>query len=306
MGRLVLLLPLGGLIGLAGCILLLVASPGGAAWLPAAALAMLGISAASIMILARLAKLARDERGRVTEIDELVALRHYGLAAMRLGLLLSRPMRMGQARVLSLLQLARVLMRFDRFDDAIDVADALLADHYADPAIRFAAGCNRAMSLLRGGRLYDAGESISQLRRDVNRLNEAVRRLARGPEGQQDSTSQPRHTPERLDSVALTLVELYRDIQTRHSAEALATLDRKRTALRDGLGIHLGDALALGSVAAHRLGEGERAAQHWSDATCLVPESELRRRYPELGEVADTYAATQWPSESSGTGGRRG
>lgn len=294
MGRLFLLLPLLVFVGLVGTMALLLASPGGA-WLPAGALSMLVLAAGSMAILARAARLARAERQSVAEIDELVALRHFGFAAARLQALLCRPMRMRPTRLLSLVQLARVLMRYERFEDSVEVADAILGDPFADPAIRFAVGCGRAMSLLRAGLLYDACEAIGQLRREVSRLDDAVRRLSQSMSDDSGGAEQAR--PESLDSVALTLVELYRDIQTRHNDDALATLEVKGLRLRDGLGVRLADALALGSVAAHRVGAAERACQLWVDATCLIPEIELRRRYPEVAEVAGVYAATLRPEQ---------
>lgn len=329
MGQALLVLPAAGLLGLVLAVLLMLLSPGRSTWLPVTALAVLAGSAASMFVLARLAKLARSEREQVAQIEELVSLRHYPPAAARLGGLLARPMRLGQTRLLALIQLARVLMRYERFDESIEVADAILVDPLADPATRFAIGCGRAMSMLRGSRLYDAGEAIAQLRREVTRLDDAVRRLAQ--RAQEDAISEHASKAELvagleddlqlealdpasdkaldaspLDSVALTLVELYRDVQTRHSAEALATLESKRIALRDGLGVRLADALALGSVAAHRLGEAGKAQQLWSEATCLAPAIELARRYPELVEVAAVCQSTPRPAEPrSAPGGQR-
>lgn len=320
MGQALLLLPAAGLLGLVLAVLLMLLSPGRSIWLPVMALLVLAGSAVSMFVLARLARLARSEREQVAQIEELVSLRHYPPAAAKLAGLLARPMRLGQTRVLALLQLARVLMRYERFDESIEVADAILRDAQADSATRFAIGCGRAMSMLRGGRLYDAGEAIAQLRREVNRLDDAVRRLAQrasedavsedAPQAAESLTDsgdlqlEPLHAVREkpldappLDSVALTLVELYRDVQTRHSAEALATLESKRVALRDGLGVRLADVLALGSIAAHRFGEAAKAQQLWSEATCLAPEIELVRRYPELAEVAAVCQSTPRPAE---------
>jgi hypothetical protein len=212
-------------------------------------------------------------------------------------------------------------MRYERFEEAVEVADAVIGDPHADPATRFAVGCGRAMGLLRAGRLYDAGEAISQLRREVTRLDDAVRRMAQrsADEAEKDAVggspmdmnAEPESDPARsaagvvgamargagFDSVALTLVELYRDIQTRHSEEALATVESKRAVLRDGLGVRFADALALASLAARRLERTDDARRLWSEATCLLPESELVRRYPELREVASTEPATPRPGE---------
>jgi hypothetical protein len=326
MGRWLLLLPPIGLLGLVTAVFLMLLSPGRGLLLPLVALASLAISAAAMMALSRLASGVKAERQKVAQIDELITLRHFAPAGSGLVTLLSRPMRLGQTRMLALIQLARVLMRYERFDEGIDVADAVMGDRHADAGTRFAVGCGRAMALLRAGRLYDAGEAISQLRREVSRLDDAVRRMAdrmgsadgglgardrsADEEGsldlEADEADSPRpasvlgtaagRTP-GFDSVALTLVELYRDIQTRHSEEALATIESKRAALRDGLGIRFADALALGSLAAHRLGRAEESVRYWADATCLLPESELLRRYPELREIAGTHRATPRPAE---------
>jgi hypothetical protein len=327
MGRWLLLLPPIGLLGLMTAVFLMLLSPGRALWLPLVALAALAVSAGAMMALSRLAAGVRGERQKVGQIDELITLRHFPPAGSGLIALLGRPMKLGQTRMLALIQLARVLMRYDRFDEAIEVADAVISDPHADPGTRFAVGCGRAMALLRAGRLYDAGEAISQLRREVSRLDDAVRRLSQDSGSPAEPSPIPtatepleladEHREETVtaaqsaagvlgtmarkgigfDSVALTLVELYRDIQTRHSAEALATVESKRTALRDGLGIRLADALALASLAARRLGKGEDSSRLWSEATCLLPESELLRRYPELREVAMPERATPRPGE---------
>src|SRR5688572_15270267 len=329
MGRWLLLLPPIGLLGLMTAVFLMLLSPGRALWLPLVALAALAVSAGEKMALSRLAAGVRGERQKVGQIDELITLRHFPPAGSGLIALLGRPMRLGQTRMLALIQLARVLMRYDRFDEAIEVADAVISDPHADPGTRFAVGCGRAMALLRAGRLYDAGEAISQLRRELSRLDDAVRRLSKDTGSPAEpSPGAPtehleladEHREETMtaaqsaagvlgtmarkgigfDSVALTLVELYRDIQTRHSEEALATVESKRTALRDGLGIRLADALALASLAARRLGRGEESSRLWSEATCLLPESELLRRYPELREVAMPERATPRPGERGG------
>ena len=239
-------------------------------------------------------------------------------------MLLSRPMRLPQHRVLALIQLVRVLSRYERFDDAVEVADVVLEHPMTDPATRFAVGCGRAMALLRAGRLFDAGQAITTLRREVGRIDDALRRA----DGQRPEADDPasRETVEEgeeaaaldsvlasegtsaeemprppFDSAALTMVEMYRDIQTRHSDEALAMLEEKRPALREALGVRLGDALGLAALASHRQPDVDRARRYWSEATCLTPEVELLRRYPELAEVAGAYPATALPVD--GTGG---
>ncbi len=299
-GRYLLLLPPLGLAGLLGAVILMLFSPGRSFWLPVMALVSLAASAGALVAMARIATRARQERRVVSEIEELITLRHFRPAAGRLVGLMSRPMRLGPNRTMAMVQLARVLERYGRFEEAIEVAEAIGRDPAADPATRFILGCARAMSMLRAGRLYDAGEAISQLRREVNRLDDAVRRMAERA-GEEAADAEVEHDPapgpRSFDSVALVMVELYRDVQTRHSAEALATVEEKRQALRDGLGMGLADALALGSVAAHRLGDASKAARMWAEATLLMAEDELVRRYPEVREVAGPFRASPRPRE---------
>ena len=291
-GRGVLLLPPIGLFSmLAAVVVLLLVPSGRGAWWALAALFLLGVSLATTLLLARLAKLARGERRQVEQVEELLALRHYPQANDALVALLGRPMRLPQNRLAALVGLSRLLQRQGRHDDAAAVADVVLDNPFLDPASRFAVGCGRAMSLLRSDRLSDANKAVDSLRREVGRLDEAVRRAS------DDDDDTP-----AFDSAALTLVELYRDVHTRHDAEVLESLAAKRSGLRDALGVRLGDALALAATAAQRLGEAARAATLWADATALVPAGELLRRYPEVAEAADAHAATSWP-QSRVTGG---
>lgn len=324
-GRGVLLLPPLGLGALLGALLITAFNPGPAGIF--LAIVLLGVSVGTTIYLARLAAAARAERQRVREAEELVTLRHWPQAAAVLRSLLDRPMRLNPSRRTALVALARTLGRYGLYDEAIEVADAILADRGTDPATRFAVGCGRAMLLLQSGRLSDANDAIGRLRSEVRQIDTAVKRAVRereereanGEPGEaepvataeplpedlpaeafldEDSTPAPAGPPSGdagFDSAALNLVELYRDVHTFHTIEALEAFDAKRTELRDGLGLRFGDALALAAVAAHHTERGD-AAQLWADATCLVPAVELTRRYPEVRDVAERYPATPPPS----------
>ena len=285
---LVLLPPLGLLAMLAAAATLLL-SPAAGPWPAALSLVLLIASLAATLALAGLARAATRERQAVGKADELATLRRFPEATSLLIGVLNQPMRVPQTRLLALAHLSRVLGRYGRFDEAAEVAESVLADPSADPATRFAVGCGRAMALLRAERLADANDAVSGLRRDVTRLDDALRKAAEEDESV-DADERP-----KFDSAALTLVEMYRDVHTRHDAEALEIFDAKRAGLRDALGPRLADALALAATAALRL-RYERAAGLWSDATCLAPATELVRRYPEVAEVAARHPASEAPA----------
>ena len=286
-----------------------------------AALLLMG-SFAATFYLSRLARAAGAERDRVREADELVTLRHWTGAAGLLRKLLAEPMRLPPARRGALTALVRVLGRYGLHDEAIDVADAVLDDPHTDPATRYGVACGRAMLLLQGDRLSDANDAIGRLKSETRQIAAAVDRQRReaSEAGESSEADESRaedddaqippesllddepsllppsaEPPAAFEPAALLLVELYRDVQTYHDAEALELYDAKWRAIRDQVGVRLADAAAFAATAAHRLGEGDRAASLWLDATALQPAAELLRRYPEVREVADAHPATLWP-----------
>ncbi len=285
-----------------------------------AAVLLLG-SFAATFYLARLARLAAGERDSVREADELVTLRHWPQAAGRLRTILSEPMKLPPARRGALTALVRVLGRYGLHDEAVDVADAVLEDPQTDPATKYGVACGRAMLLLQSGRLSDANDAIGRLKSETRQISAAVDRQRREAADAVDAAEAEVDTPEEAEEIApdhllddepsllppsgetpatfepaaLLLVELYRDIQTRHDDEALELYDAKWRTIRDQVGVRLADAAAFAATAAGRLGDAVRAAELWKDATCLQPVAELVRRYPEVREVADVHPATPWP-----------
>ena len=319
-GRGVLFLPTLGLIGLVGALLVTLLGPGGL-FGTALALTLLGASLFATIYLTRLAAGAKAERREVRRAEELVTLRHWPQAADELIRLLSRPMRMNPNRRPALVALCRVLGRYGLHDEAVEVAEAAIADRGTDPATRFGVGCGRAMLLLQAGRLGDANDAIGRLRGEVRSVDTAVRRANRaraeaeeqGDPPPAEEVPDPASLPEEalldddttpataaapqtegFDPAPLAVVELYRDVQTRHSDEAVEMFESRRDDLREQLGLRFGDALALAAVAAGRLGRTGEAARLWADATALVPAGELLRRYPETAEIE--HPATPWPT----------
>jgi hypothetical protein len=281
---------------------------------------LLGVSIGCIVGLARMARSARDERGRVRSAEELVALRHWPQAASALKGLLADPMRMAASRRAALLALAKTLSRYGLFDEAVDACDEVLDDPGTDPSTRFAVGCGRAMILLQSGRLGDANDAIDRLRGETRQINAVARRMVRAreeadadqadveqsdlddpdaaelsPESMLNQEAAPPPEPAVFSPAALTLVSLYRDIQTRHDAEAIELFEAERDDLRQQLGLRLGDGLALAGVAAARLDRPDDAARLWHEATLLQDQAELRRRYPEVEELAGSYPAASRP-----------
>ncbi|MEL7237519.1 MAG: hypothetical protein AAGK78_01550 [Planctomycetota bacterium] len=325
--RLLLWLPPLAMVALTGSLLLAMFGGEGEGRFPTLSVVLLAVALGVIVYFGKLARDARGERDRVKSAEDLVSLRRWPEAIETLDETLTRPMRLSPLRRSALLSLMRVLSRYGHYDDAIVVADEILDHPAVDPATGFAVRCGRAMSLLQAGRLADASDAIGALRRDVKQVDAAVRRRQRAREegepeafeGDQEPESFDHPSPEQLlteqiydealdpppaveradtfDSAAVSLIELYRDVQTYHTGEALQTFTEKRELFRDQLGLRFGDALALAAVAAQRNDQPGNAAQWWHDATLLIAEAELLRRYPETRGVSTKHAAATWPSE---------
>jgi hypothetical protein len=260
------------------------------------------------VLVARLASAARRERQAVREVEELVSLRRWPEAGAAASGVLSQPMRLPPHRRGVLVALVRTLGRYGRYDEAADLAGSLLEESAVDPATRFSLGCGRAMLLLRAGRLGDANDAIGELRSQVRQVQSAARRAERvaADRAEQDDDEAPSENehdakPVTFDPAPLILVEMYRDVQTRHDAEVIEIFREHRDTLRPQIGSRLGDALALAAVAAHRLGQTDDAGRWWGDATALQPAVELQRRIPEVAEITGIYEAVTPPIAEGGS-----
>ncbi len=287
------------------------------------ALGLLFASIGTTVYMARLATAARDERRQVRQIDELVTLRCWPEAAAELNKTMSKPMRLLVSRRGLMSLLVRVVNRYGDDETSIELTTLLADDERADASTRFAARCGLAVLLLRTHRLGEANDVIDRLRSDVRRMRAVVARtrpneedadteepepeldlqtLLDAEEGSESPPPAQQTSPEVLVPAPLLLAEMYRDIQTNHNAEAVETFVAHREVLRRQLGLRLGDALALASLAADRLGQTDDAEQWWGDATCLTPANDVVRRYPELAAVAQKYPAIQTPVSGENAG----
>lgn len=222
----------------------------------------------------------------VDALEELVMLRRWTEAADLAQRILTRPMYLRERRLSALRSLGAILSRYHRFSDARIVYDYLLSDEVAaqiDSSTSHSIRVSRAIGLLREDRLVDADKAMNDLRREVNRTRDEVRRH-RGPEA-----------AAQIQSAGLVLLELYRDVKTRHYEEAVAGFEPSLPILREQLGMRVADAWALVAIARDGLGHSEPAQLAYSNATALAPLIELQRRYPEFAALADKYTATDAP-----------
>ena len=214
----------------------------------------------------------RAEQAMVDAAAELVQLRRWPQAGLVLEQVLSRPAHTHAVRVRALFNLAAVLARYHRFDDAILVEDYLIESDRIDPGTSFGLRVGRAMAMLRQDHLVDADRAMGELRR-------------------LEGTG---------ESGGLALVEIYRDVKTGHPAEAIDVFHTKLPSLRDQLGHRAADAYALAARAYQLLGSDAEAADAWAKATLLAPGMELVRRYPEVEPVAAAFPASPAPAEALG------
>jgi len=219
----------------------------------------------------RSARQVQGEQLKLAAVEELVQMRRWPEAAWMLQEMLTRPTRTPQGRLGGLVFLSSVLARYHRFHDAIVVYDHLLEHENLDGGTIFGLKLARAMALLREDRLFDADRAIAELRR------------MQGSER----------------SGGLALVEIYRDIKTGHPREAIELFAERRNVMRDQLGMRLADALALVARGHDLMNESSLAAINWDQATLLVPEPELVRRYPELAVMIGRYAPAIVPKEAA-------
>jgi tetratricopeptide (TPR) repeat protein len=222
----------------------------------------------------------------VNAIEELVQLRRWMEAADLVQRVLSRPMYLRERRLTALLCLATLLTRYHRFADARVVHDYLLQNGGSDINAAHSIRVARAMGMLREDYLVDADKAMNDLRREVNRARDEVRRH-RGGEAADD-----------VQSAGLALLELYRDVKTRHYEEAVQGFERSLPILREQLGMRVADAWLLVAAARHGLGQTDAARIAYTNATALAPAVELHRRYPEASALAEIYSAPATPAKA--------
>lgn len=228
----------------------------------------------------------------VDAIEELVQLRRWTEAADLTQRVLSRPMYLRERRLTALVCLATLLTRYHRFSDARVVHDYLLEGEEFIPDVSTAHSIRvaRAMGMLREDYLVDADKAMNDLRREVNRARDEVRRH-RGPEAAGE-----------IQSGGLALLELYRDIKTGHYEEATQGFERSLPVMREQLGMRVADTWLLVAAARDALGQTDAARQAYENATTLSPAVELSRRYPETAGLTAKYTAVAPPNVAAKAG----
>jgi tetratricopeptide (TPR) repeat protein len=222
----------------------------------------------SIMTVRRL----RRQQHIVDSIDELMQLRRWEPAGMLLDRFMSAPVRSGRLWTTSLVQLASILGRHHRFEDAMKVQDFIIDNELLDDHGDYIVRLGRAMAMLHEDHLVDADRAINDLRR-------------RGPS---EGTG------------GLALVEIYRDVKTGHPDEAIEVFAKHLPQLQQQLGHRVADAHALVARAHDLLGRDDEAHAAYERATLLAPLSELQRRYPDvMKQLAAKYPAAIAPKEAA-------
>ena len=107
----------------------------------------------------------RAQQSTVESIDEMMQLRRWEPAGMLLQRFLSAPVRSGRLWAQALVQLAGLLGRHHRFEDAIAVQTFLIDNQMLDDQGDYFMRLSRAMAMLREDSLVDADRAISDVRR---------------------------------------------------------------------------------------------------------------------------------------------
>lgn len=213
----------------------------------------------------------RAEAERVGAIEQFVTLRQWTSAAVALHGLLLQPMLSHASRIQALIFLSSVLGRYHKFHDAVEVHEYLLKHVELDPKLMFTIRLGRAMMMLRDDRLVDADRAISEIRR----------------------------MPGASETAAAALVELYRDVKTGHTTEAIEIFESKRDRFGPELAHRAADAHLLAAAAYLARGDEPQAAECFNNATLLAPPVELLRRYPELQHLFDKFQPAPAPPEAA-------
>jgi tetratricopeptide (TPR) repeat protein len=213
----------------------------------------------------------RKEVQAIEAIEEMIQLRRWEPAGILLNRFLSEPVRSPRIWARALVQLAALLGRHHRFEDAMSVQTFLIDHELLDDSSDYAVRLGRAMAMLREDHLVDADRAIGDLRRRV-------------PAAQ---------------SGGLSLVEIFRDVKTGHPEEAIGLFADRLIVMQQQLGHRVADAHGLVAQAYDMLGRDDEAKAAYERATLLAPPLELHRRYPEMAKLEQKYPATVAPREAA-------
>lgn len=235
----------------------------------------LGLVGGTIAYVYSLSQSQRHESREVQSIEDAIQFKQDIPAGMRLQMLLSAPMYAPELRARAILLIAVLLGRHYRYEESIAVCNSLLDENVLAVPSQITVKLTRVMAMLHADQLYDADRAINELRKLIDRGDSP------GP-----STA----------AAMLRWVEIFRDVKTGHSQEAVDAFLVSRDMMRDVLGHRMGEVYALIASAYDRLGDADQAAKYFADATAIWPLAELQSRYPQVNDISPRYTPTYAPS----------
>ncbi|MFW6146237.1 MAG: tetratricopeptide repeat protein [Planctomycetota bacterium] len=215
---------------------------------------MLGVLAFSGLFARQVRRIQRLYGRALTEMQ----LRQWPAALATLDQLMRRPIDAADVRSAALLWTAELATRAGEHDAAVAALDEVLAID-ANEHHRQSAQTEKALALLRAGRLAEAAELLDAFRTIVF------------------------HEP--MASVA-EVGHLYHLVRTRAFEDAAARADDLGRRARKVFQRQAGYVFGLIALALEQVGQGERAQAYYDCATRLMSPGELGRRFAELAPLA--------------------
>jgi len=126
---------------------------------------MVAAAAAGVVGSVMAVRRVRAQQQIVDAIDEMMQLRRWEPAGMLLDRFLTAPVRSVRLWAMALVQLAGLLCRHHRFEDAIAVQDFIIENELLDDHGDYVVRVGRAMAMLREDHLVDADRAIGDIRR---------------------------------------------------------------------------------------------------------------------------------------------
>lgn len=210
----------------------------------------------------------REFRRRLAAATEQVQLEAWEQAAPLIDSLGSRPIRSGTDRNRASMLLAAWAESQHKFDISTAIYESLLIRTVGD-----------------GHQLQETQLALVAAKLRNEELTDALTMLDR---------LEKATLPQPLRTI-LDLTRLYQQLFMGHFADAVENLTERRKGFQRYLSTRAGYAYGLFALAMHRLGNAERAADLWRDATTLISKEKLLEEYPLMAPVAAAYKAVEHP-----------
>ncbi|MFQ6048653.1 MAG: hypothetical protein ACE5K7_04745 [Phycisphaerae bacterium] len=204
----------------------------------------------------------------LSRAGEAVQLEQWDQAERELKRLLRRGIRPPTARAEVLLWAAALAEHHHRYDAVQVLLEAVVNEPIGSARQQFEASVGLAAALFRNEQLSDAVQWISRLRR--RELPEAMR-------------------------AAVEAVALLGELLMGQHASAAEAAETRRALFRRHLSTAAGYSYGLMAAAFDRLGQQQRAAEFWHDATLLIEPARLVHRVAELADLAERYRPAERP-----------